>query len=114
VPTSSLRIEILGTSFFISADEEPGYLEKIFTRYCVRVENVQKITGVSDPLKLAIITGFLLCEDIQKYTASADSPEHFAAESKEAERIFTDINTRIDEILDTEGSSKISVLDQPP
>jgi cell division protein ZapA (FtsZ GTPase activity inhibitor) len=91
VPTSSLRIDIFDTSFFISADEELEYLENIFARYCISVENARKITGLSDPLKLAIMTGFLLCDDIQKSRESADS----------AERIFIDINTRIDEILDT-------------
>jgi cell division protein ZapA (FtsZ GTPase activity inhibitor) len=91
VPTSSLRIDIFDTSLFISADEEPGYLENIFSRYCISVENARKITGLSDPLKLAIMTGFLLCDDIQKNKENADS----------AEQIFIDINTRIDEILNT-------------
>ncbi|MDR2070070.1 MAG: cell division protein ZapA [Treponema sp.] len=101
MPTSSLRIDILGTSFSISADEEPGYLENLLTRYYVCVENTRKITGLSDPLKLAIMTGFLLCEDIQKRMSNADLQEQHTAESQEVERIFLDINTRIDEILDT-------------
>jgi cell division protein ZapA (FtsZ GTPase activity inhibitor) len=100
VPTSSLRIDILGTSFSISADEDPGYLENLLTRYYVCVENTRKITGLSDPLKLAIMTGFLLCEDIQKRMVRME-PEQQSAESQEVERIFLDINTRIDEILDT-------------
>jgi cell division protein ZapA (FtsZ GTPase activity inhibitor) len=104
VPTSSLRIDILGTSFSISADEEPGYLENLLTRYYVCVENTRKITGLSDPLKLAIMTGFLLCEDIQKRIARME-PEQQSAESQEMDRIFLDINTRIDEILDTMENS---------
>jgi cell division protein ZapA (FtsZ GTPase activity inhibitor) len=93
MPSSSLRIDILGTSFSVSADEEPGYLENILNRYYRCVENTRKITGLSDPLRLAIMTGFLLCDDIQKRRENAD-------ESGEAERIFLDINTRIDEVLD--------------
>jgi cell division protein ZapA (FtsZ GTPase activity inhibitor) len=99
VPTSSLHIDIFGTSLLISADEEPGYLENIFTRYRISVENARKITGLSDPLKLAIMTGFLLCDDIQKTQENAVS----------AERIFIDINTRIDEILDTMEPNSPSV-----
>jgi cell division protein ZapA (FtsZ GTPase activity inhibitor) len=92
MPSSSLRIDILGTSFSISAEEDPVYLENLLTRYYMSVENTRKITGLSDPLKLAIMTGFLLCDDIQKSRESA--------ESREAEQIFLDINTRIDEALD--------------
>ncbi|MDR2742038.1 MAG: cell division protein ZapA [Treponema sp.] len=95
MPSSSLRIDILGTSFSVSADEEPGYLENLFNRYYRCVENTRKITGLSDPLKLAIMTGFLLCEDIQKRRENVDS--------QEAERIFLDINTRIDEVLDKQN-----------
>jgi cell division protein ZapA (FtsZ GTPase activity inhibitor) len=101
VPTSSLRIDILGTSFSISADEDPEYLEKLLARYYICVENTRKITGLSDPLKLAIMTGFLLCEDVQKRRTNADSQECSVDESEEMEQIFLNINTRIDKILDT-------------
>ncbi|MDR3131008.1 MAG: cell division protein ZapA [Treponema sp.] len=92
MPSSSLRIDILGTSFSVSAEEDPGYLENLLNRYYKCVENTQKITGLSDPLKLAIMTGFLLCDDIQKRRENI--------ESEEAEQIFMNINTRIDEVLD--------------
>jgi cell division protein ZapA (FtsZ GTPase activity inhibitor) len=100
MPSSSLHIDILGTSFSVSADEDPGYLENLLARYYMCVENTRKITGLSDPLKLAIMTGFLLCDDIQRGRENADSPEYRADESGEAERIFLDITTRIDEALD--------------
>jgi hypothetical protein len=99
VPTSSLRIDILGTSFSISADEEAEYLENLLSRYYVCVENTRKITGLSDPLKLAIMTGFLLCEDVQNRMAGGDPAGRRVAESREVEQIFLNINTRIDEIL---------------
>ncbi|MDR0760941.1 MAG: cell division protein ZapA [Treponema sp.] len=101
MPTSSLRIDILGTSFSISADEDPGYLENLLARYYICVENTRKITGLSDPLKLAIMTGFLLCEDVQKRIANAEPQERRIDESQELEQIFLNINTRIDKILDT-------------
>jgi cell division protein ZapA (FtsZ GTPase activity inhibitor) len=101
VPTSSLRIDILGTSFSISADEDPGYLENLLARYYICVENTRKITGLSDPLKLAIMTGFLLCEDVQKRLAKAEPQERRLNEFQEMEQIFLDINTRIDKMLDT-------------
>jgi cell division protein ZapA (FtsZ GTPase activity inhibitor) len=100
VASSSLRIDILGTSFSVSADEDPAYLESLLNRYQICVENTRKLTGLSDPLKLAIMTGFLLCDDIQKRREKETSPEHRSADSQEAERIFLDINARIDEVLE--------------
>jgi cell division protein ZapA (FtsZ GTPase activity inhibitor) len=100
VASSSLRIDILGTSFSISADEDPAYLESLLNRYYRCVENTRKLTGLSDPLKLAIMTGFLLCDDIQKRRENGNTPEHPSADSREAERIFLNINSRIDEALE--------------
>jgi cell division protein ZapA (FtsZ GTPase activity inhibitor) len=100
MPSSSLRIDILGTSFSVSADEDPVYLENLLTRYYICVENTRKLTGLSDPLKIAIMTGFLLCDDIQRGRECGDAAEYRADESREAEQIFLDINTRIDEVLD--------------
>jgi cell division protein ZapA (FtsZ GTPase activity inhibitor) len=100
MPSSSLRIDILGTSISVSADEELAYLESLLNQYYIAVENTRKVTGVSDPLKLAIMTGYLLCDDIQKCRKNLTLLEHYAAESRETERIFLDISTRIDEVLD--------------
>jgi cell division protein ZapA (FtsZ GTPase activity inhibitor) len=102
VPKSSLRIDLLGTSFSITADEDSAYLESLLNRYRINLENTRKLTGLTDPLKLAVMTGFLLCDDIQKLRLRRESgnfgPE--AAESEEAERLTLDIIARIDEALD--------------
>jgi mannose-6-phosphate isomerase len=98
VPKSDLRIDILGTSFFIAADEDSAYLESLLNQYRIRIESTRKKTGLEDPLKLAVITGFLLCDDIQK----AQKNEAFGKDSPdqdEAERLTLDLITRIDEVL---------------
>lgn len=100
MPSSSLRIDILGASFSISADEDPAYLENLLNRYRMCVENTRKLTGLTDPLKIAIMTGFLLCDDIQKRRENEKMLEYRNAESREAERIILDINARMGEALD--------------
>jgi cell division protein ZapA (FtsZ GTPase activity inhibitor) len=103
VPTSSLRIDLLGTSFSISADEDSAYLESLLNRYRISIENTRKITGLNDPLKLAIMTGFLLCDDIQKLQNHRDffsSPGTRSEESEEFERLTLDMIALIDEALD--------------
>jgi mannose-6-phosphate isomerase len=98
VPKSDLRIDILGTSFSIAADEDSTYLESLLNQYRIKIENTRRKTGLQDPLKLAVITGFLLCDDVQKAQRNGawgrNSPDQ-----DEAERLTLDLITRIDEVL---------------
>jgi len=63
---NELKLDILGTSFAISADEDEAYLKKVLTQYHAAVKNTQKISGINEPLNIAILTGFLLCDEINK------------------------------------------------
>jgi len=64
--TNELCLDILGTSFTITVDEDEDYLRKIFAQYSAAVENTQAISGISEPLNVAVLTGFLLCDEINK------------------------------------------------
>jgi mannose-6-phosphate isomerase len=88
----------LGTSFSIAADEDSAYLEGLLNQYRVKIENTRKKTGVQDPLKLAVITGFLLCDDVRKAQKNGVFGRNFP-DQDEAERLTLDLITRIDEVL---------------
>ncbi|GHV81742.1 mannose-6-phosphate isomerase [Spirochaetia bacterium] len=110
MPKSNLRIDILGTSLSIAAEEDSAYLESLLNHYRIKIENNRKKFGLSDPLKLAIVTGFLLCDEAQKAQhggtgALADSE---SSDLDEAERLTLDLITRIDEVL--ENGSKTSIF----
>ena len=90
---SNLHFKLLGTSFSITADEDSAYLESLLGRYRIILENTQKATGMGDPLKLAILTGFLLCDEIEK-TKNQNNNEH-----KEAEQRTLNMIARIDEVI---------------
>ena len=62
----AFRIEVLDTSFSISADEDTAYLEEVLGQYQAAVKNTQEISGLQSPLKTALLTGFLLCDEINK------------------------------------------------
>jgi cell division protein ZapA (FtsZ GTPase activity inhibitor) len=64
MPESVFRLDILGTSFSITTDEDRAYLEKILEQYKVNIENIQNISGMKDPLKIAVLTGFSLSDEI--------------------------------------------------
>ena len=90
---SNLHIQLLGTSFSIAADEDKVYLEKLLIKYKNVLDNTQNATGVDDPLKLAILTGFLLCDEIEKIKLE----EH--REGLEAEQLTLNMIARIDEVI---------------
>jgi len=86
---------VLGTTFSISAEEDSAYLESLLDRYRIILENTKEATGISDkePLKLAILTGFLLCDEIEKMKNQKTQ------EGNEAEQLTLDLITRIDEAI---------------
>ncbi|MCL2381597.1 MAG: mannose-6-phosphate isomerase, class I [Treponema sp.] len=92
---NDLRIDILGTSIAISADEEPEYLRALLSRYREAVEKVQRIAGLKDPLKIAVLTGFLLCDDLQKAGNTAFGERDLS----DVERLTLGMISRLDEVL---------------
>jgi cell division protein ZapA (FtsZ GTPase activity inhibitor) len=98
-----LLINVLGTSFSITAGEDPAYLEEVLAQYQVAVANTQGISGMKDPLKVAILTGFLLCDEINKIKLQVEEEQaninrRQAAETQELNRITRNIIARIDQV----------------
>ncbi len=99
-----LLINILGTSFSITASEDPAYLEEVLAQYQIAVANTQGISGMKDTLKVAILTGFLLCDEINKIKLQveekqAKDDQQRAAEIQELNHILRNIMARIDQVF---------------
>ena len=95
---NELCIDVLGTAVTIFTDEEPDYLEMLLLKYKNTIENVKKNSRLDDPLKIAVLTGFLLSHDLEK----ASHPEAIPDESDgEAEQLTLGILSRLDEMLET-------------
>jgi len=104
MPKGGLRIDILGTSFTIAADEPAVYLESLLAKYASAVESAQRATGLTDPLKLSIVAGILLSDELEqckKHPKTLWMPSVPGADDKnaEAERLTLDLIARIDEAL---------------
>ncbi len=69
---NKLAFNILGASFSIDADEDEAYLQKVLEQYHAAVENTQNISGINEPLNIAVLTGFLLCDEINKIKLQTD------------------------------------------
>jgi cell division protein ZapA (FtsZ GTPase activity inhibitor) len=99
-----LLINVLGASFSITAGEDPAYLDEVLAQYQVAVANTQGISGMKDPLKVAILTGFLLCDEINKIKQQVEEDRAKAdlqrtAEVQELNRITRGIMARIDKVF---------------
>jgi len=94
---SDLLIDILETNFTISAEESPEYLNMLLNKYRRTIENVQQTTGLKDPLKIAVLTGFLLCDDLQKAGSAPGAVKN--EDQGEAERLTQGMISRLNEVV---------------
>jgi cell division protein ZapA len=97
---SDFALDILGTSFSIRVDEDPSYLEEILSRYRAETENTKKLFDLKDPLVTAILTGFLLSEELYKEKNSVHQNAALPDEAREAEELALNIIARIDRVLE--------------
>jgi cell division protein ZapA (FtsZ GTPase activity inhibitor) len=102
---NDLRLNILGASFSITVEEDPAYLEDILRQYRAAVENTQDISGMKDPLKIAVLTGFLLCDEINKLRIQSGEKQaraeaELAGEARELERRTMNLIARLDRFLE--------------
>jgi cell division protein ZapA (FtsZ GTPase activity inhibitor) len=98
MPKSSLRVDLLGTSFSITVDEDPVYLDNLLNRYRRVIESTQSTTGITDPLKIAILAGFNLCDEVEKLRAR-ESSGLGVVEAQQAEQLALDLIARMDKAL---------------
>jgi cell division protein ZapA (FtsZ GTPase activity inhibitor) len=92
-----LRIEVLGTVIPIAAEEELSYLNELYEYYRQMLENTKKASGFIDPLKIAVLTGFLLCDEVKKMTEVKLLTE--AEEAEEAEERTKNILSLLDNFI---------------
>jgi len=81
--TNDICLDILGTSFTITADEDKKYLDKVLTQFKAAVKNTQEISGIKEPINVAILTGFLLCDEINKIKQHLDEDKASARDHEE-------------------------------
>ena len=94
----NVQISLLGTSFSIQADEDSEYLARIVEYLEKKVREIETSVAIKDPLRVAILTGLLLADELFKekergHEAPADR------ESEEVVRITQALIERIDKSL---------------
>jgi cell division protein ZapA (FtsZ GTPase activity inhibitor) len=112
--TNELKLDILGTSFSITADADEEYLTKVLNQYKTAVSNTQKISGISEPLNIAILTGFMLCDEINKMKQLQEKIENNAMsvleeqdeEAQEVEERTIRLINKLEQALSLFGNDK--------
>lgn len=98
---NDLCLDILGTKFTITVEEDEEYLQEIFSQYRAAVTNTQNISGIKDALNVAILTGFLLCDEINKMKLRAGQAQtELESEALEAEERTRSLIVKLDQALE--------------
>lgn len=82
----------------LNAEEDEVYIRTLLGLYRTVIENTQRTTGIQDPLKVAILAGIQLCDDLEKARTHTRSGEA-AMESRTAESTIRSIIERMDRVL---------------
>jgi len=102
VDLHDLLIDILGTKFSITTNEDPVFLDKVLAQYRAAIDNTRNISGMKDSLRIAILTGFLLCAEINKLKIEIED-EHSGVE-EELNRITRNLIDSINHAMEETGS----------
>jgi cell division protein ZapA (FtsZ GTPase activity inhibitor) len=100
-----LLIDVLGTKFSITTNEDPAFLNKVLAQFRAAIDNTQNISGMKDPLKISILTGYLLCAEINKLKTEIED-EHTGIE-EELNRIMRNLIDSIDHAI--EGNEELGM-----
>ena len=103
-------IELLGTSFTIRSSEDPAHIERALELYRKHVEAVGGAAVGRDPLKVAIVAGLNLADELVRRPAGHTPPRLAAPESigsrdtttADADRIAARLIQEIDRALEPE------------
>jgi len=94
----NLQIDLLGTSFAIQADEKSEYLSALYAHFKKTVTKVEATSGLEDPLKIAIISGILLGDEL--YKERMKRSDIGALDLSEAEKLTLEMISRIDQVIE--------------
>jgi len=85
-----VRIHLLGTTLSIKTNEDPLYLQELVRSVEKRFEQVRRSMGLSDPLRIAIISSIIITDELKK----------LRDQSEEAESLTRNLIDLIDKTID--------------
>jgi len=97
----TLKIDLLGTSFAIKANEDDAYLKKLLSYYTRIVEEIEKSGSLKDPVQIAVLAGIMICDELYKEKSEKArlSKTNEVSDDSEAERLTAEMIKKIDQAL---------------
>ena len=96
----TLKIEHSGTSFTIRAEEDDGYLQQLLSYYKKVSDDIEKNSGLKNPLQTAILSGIMLCDELFKERKRNSTSSNANEADNEAERLTLEMIQKIDKALE--------------
>ncbi len=97
--TSRLKVDMLGTSFHIRANEDSAYLRAVLDYLREKVDEVKAEVGVADPLKIALLAGLNLVDELfkEQQKSLGVRPSEYAEIGRITERLIERIDRSLGE-----------------
>ena len=97
----ALKIDLLGTSFTLSADESDEYLENLLKYYERVATQIKDSKTLTNPLQISILAGIMICDEMFKAKNGEDSVKiNFKEASEKVEKITLDMIHKLDSVLE--------------
>ncbi len=101
-----LKIDMLGTSFTIQANEDNQYLEKLLGYYKRITDDVKNIDSIKSSLQVAILSGIMICDELYKEKQNKIAmengtyvPMEFSPDNEEIERRTLEMLDKLNQVL---------------
>jgi cell division protein ZapA (FtsZ GTPase activity inhibitor) len=90
-----LPIKILGSSFKLKTDEDLDYLKEIVAYFEQKVMETQDKVGIQDPLKVALIAGIVVADELYKERLGKPYPDSASGASTRNEMEINSITRNL-------------------
>lgn len=98
-----LQIDILGTSFAIQAKEDSIYMQTLLSHFKQVADKIEQTTGLTDPLKQAILAGIFITDELYKEKQDQNNQEAFSTQNtqdlQQAEEITLQMISQLNQII---------------
>ena len=75
-----MRIHLLGTSFTVKTNEDPEYFQSLVRYVEKKHEEVKHSMGVTDPLRIAVLSSILITDELHKADNGVGKAEDLTAD----------------------------------
>jgi len=100
VPLNSFNVDLIGPAFAIHTDESLDYMQSLVSRLRDRISTIRSTTKVSDPLKLTILLGITLMDELVRERAKGGEGKLEALREEELTAVAARLIANLDRSLD--------------